>query len=167
MRPPQTIWSLCAFIWIDRSKFCYPRTHFLYYGHPSRRRSQLVFYSDWCVPFPAQRWLLNKMPSSKTAHRILKSRRPCCGGKDPVCSASRLDQLEYKDICKLAGTTLPMGYSMLLLLRRAELYGQKHLVLAKAVYRLSAPRHLPRSTLPVPCLCRYGYHQVGTLILGV
>jgi hypothetical protein len=45
-----------------------------------------------------------------------------------------LDQLEHKDICKLARAMLSVGRSMLLLLWRTDLYSQKPLVMDKAGY---------------------------------
>ena len=125
MRQPQTIWSLCAFI------FGLMGIIFVFLG-------MLFYITDIPVnggdPFIGQYCLFGEVRSAGAAQKAPKNKRHFSGRKNSIRSTSSLDQLEHKDICKLARAMLSVGRSMLLLLWRTDLYSQKPLVMDKAGY---------------------------------
>ena len=134
MRQPQTVWSLCAFI------FGLMGIIFVFLG--------MLFYitdipvnggCNWFfIPIGAilllQYCMFGEVRSAGAAQKAPKNKRHFSGRKNSIRSTSSLDQLEHKDICKLARAMLSVGRSMLLLLWRTDLYSQKPLVMDKAGY---------------------------------
>lgn len=135
MRQPQTIWSLCAFIFgLMGIIFVFLGMLFYITDIPVNGGLQLVFYPNWGDPFIGQYCLFGEVRSAGAAQKAPKNKRHFSGRKNSIRSTSSLDQLEHKDICKLARAMLSVGRSMLLLLWRTDLYSQKPLVMDKAGY---------------------------------
>ena len=126
MRQPQTIWSLCAFI------FGLMGIIFVFLG--------MLFYITDIPVNGGYNWFfipigaILLLRSAGAAQKAPKNKRHFSGRKNSIRSTSSLDQLEHKDICKLARAMLSVGRSMLLLLWRTDLYSQKPLVMDKAGY---------------------------------
>ena len=131
---PNDLVLMRFYIWVDGNHFCFPRDALLYHRHPCEWRLQLVFYPNRGDPFIGQCCLFGEVRSAGAAQKAPKNKRHFSGRKNSIRSTSSLDQLEHKDICKLARAMLSVGRSMLLLLWRTDLYSQKPLVMDKAGY---------------------------------
>ena len=115
---PNDLVLMRFYIWVDGNHFCFPRDALLYHRHPCEWRLQLVFYPNRGDPFIGQCCLFGEVRSAGAAQKAPKNKRHFSGRKNSIRSTSSLDQLEHKDICKLARAMLSVGRSMLLLLWR-------------------------------------------------
>ena len=144
MRPPQSVWSLYAFAFgLIGAIFVFLGAIFFITRFPVSGAPDGFFLLTGASLSARQHLLPDEIPAA-WAHQALENGGRPGGGEYPVCSAGHLDKLEeYKDVFQLARTMLAVGRSMLLLLWRPDLYGQKRPVLAGTGCCVSAACHLP------------------------
>ena len=135
MRQPQTIWSLCAFIFgLMGIIFVFLGMLFYITDIPVNGGCNWFFIPIGAILLLGSIVCLARCGLQEQRRKHLKNKRHFSGRKNSIRSTSSLDQLEHKDICKLARAMLSVGRSMLLLLWRTDLYSQKPLVMDKAGY---------------------------------